>query len=175
MSQCHKIVLIGFMASGKSAIAELLAPRLGWRARHLDDDIVSNSGLPSVAAIFKEHGEPFFRDLESQVALSMRDAQSVVIATGGGIITRATNMENLKSNDGIVVYLRTSFETIADRAGDTSSRPLFADKASALELYLKRLPTYESYADITVDTDDRTEEEVCEAVLGEIKKLNICR
>ena len=87
---------------------------------------------------------------------------------------RQNNMDNLKSNGGVVVYLRTSFETIAERAGDTSSRPLFADKASALELYLKRLPIYESYADITVDTDDRTEEEVCDAV-ARLLKLNICR
>jgi shikimate kinase len=162
------------MASGKSAIAKLLAPLLGWEAHHLDDDIVSKSGLPSVAAIFKELGEPFFRDLESEVALSLREARGVVIATGGGVIMRQNNMDNLKSNGGVVVYLRTSFETIAERAGDTSSRPLFADKASALELYLKRLPIYESYADITVDTDNRTEEEVCDAV-ARLLKLNICR
>lgn len=163
------------MASGKSAIAKLLAPRLGWTERHLDDDIVSKSGLSSVAAIFKEHGEGYFRDLESEAALSMRNAQRVVIATGGGIITRASNMENLKSDGGVVVYLRTSFETIAERAGDTSTRPLFSDKASALDLYLRRLPTYESYADITVDTDDRGEEEVCEVVLSELQRWDICR
>ncbi len=127
-----------------------------------------------MAAIFKELGEPFFRDLESEVALSLREARGVVIATGGGVIMRQNNMDNLKSNGGVVVYLRTSFETIAERAGDTSSRPLFADKASALELYLKRLPIYESYADITVDTDNRTEEEVCDAV-ARLLKLNICR
>ena len=174
MSQYNKIVFIGFMASGKSAVATLLAPQLGWDALHLDDDIVSKSGLSSVAAIFKEHGEPFFRDLESKVARSMRDARRVVIATGGGVITRDINMDNLKSNGGVVVYLRTSFETIADRAGDTSSRPLFADKASALELYLRRLPIYESYADIIIDTDDQTEEEVCDEVMRSLK-LDICR
>lgn len=174
MSQPNKIILIGFMASGKSAIAQLLAPQLGWNAHHLDDDIVSKSGLQSVAAIFKEHGEGFFRDLESSVALSLQDAQRVVIATGGGIITRASNMDALKSNGGIVVYLRTSFETITQRAGDTSSRPLFSDKASALQLYMKRLPIYESFADIIVDTDDRSEEEVCAEVLRLVEPT-LCR
>lgn len=174
MSPPNKIVLIGFMASGKSAIAKLLAPQLGWKAHHLDDDIVSKSGLPSVAAIFKEHGEGFFRDLESSVAHSLQGAQRVVIATGGGIITRASNIEALKSNGGIVVYLRTAFETITQRAGDTSSRPLFADRASALQLYMKRLPIYESFADIIVDTDDRSEEEVCAEVLHRVEPL-LCR
>lgn len=174
MSQPTKIVLIGFMASGKSAIATALAPRLGWEAHQLDDDIVSKSGLPSVAAIFKEHGETFFRDLESEVALSFRDARRVVLATGGGIITRPSNMEALKTHGGLVVYLRTSFETITERAGDTSSRPLFSDKANALDLYMKRLPIYESFADIIVDTDDRSEEEVCREILHQLEPL-LCR
>jgi shikimate kinase len=174
MSQLNKIILIGFMASGKSAVAQLLAPRLGWNAHQLDDDIVSKSRLPSVSAIFKEHGELFFRDLESAVALSLRNAEKVVVATGGGIITRSSNMEALKSNGGVVVYLRTSFETITERAGDTSSRPLFSDKASALDLYIKRLPIYESFADIIVDTDDRSEDEVCNEILRHVEPM-LCR
>lgn len=166
MTTCKKVVLIGFMASGKSAVATLLAPQLGWTIRHLDDDIVSRSGLSSVAEIFKEHGEPYFRELEAEVAFSTREDSQVVIATGGGIITRDTNMEHLKHNGGVVVYLRTSFEAIAQRVGDISSRPLFANKATALELYMKRLPIYESYADIIVDTDDRSEEDVCAEIMS---------
>lgn len=169
MNKCNKVILIGFMASGKSSVAEHLAPQLGWDIRHLDDDIVSRSGLPSVAAIFKEHGEPYFRELEAEAARSLRDADKVVIAAGGGVISRAANMENLSANDGVVVYLKTSFETIADRIGEVSTRPLFADKASALDLYMKRLPVYESYADITVDTDDRTTEEVSEEILNQLR------
>lgn len=157
------------MASGKSAVAAELAPHLGFAVLQVDDDIVSRSGYPSVAAIFAEKGEELFRQLESEVALSLREAKDVVISTGGGIITYPSNMENLKSNGGIVVYLRTSFETVSARAGDISSRPLFADKANALDLYKKRLPLYESYADIIVDTDGLSLEEVCSEILSQLK------
>jgi len=173
MGPLTKVALIGFMASGKSAIASLLAPRLGWRVCQLDDEIVLRSGLPSVAAIFKEHGEPYFRELEAKQALSHRDSQHVVIATGGGIINRASNIEHLKHGGGVIIYLRTSFEAIAERVGDVSHRPLFADQASALELYTKRLPVYESFADMVVDTDERSEEEVCAEVFTQLKS-RIC-
>jgi shikimate kinase len=169
MTEISKVVLIGFMASGKSAVAAELAPRLGFNVYQVDDEIVSRSGYPSVAALFAEKGEALFRELESEVALSLREAKDVVISTGGGIITRPTNMENLKSHGGIVVYLRTSFEIVSARAGDISSRPLFANKTDALELYKRRLPVYESYADIIVDTDGLSIEEVCSQIFSQLK------
>lgn len=169
MRKLSKVVLIGFMASGKSAVAIELAPLLGFTAHQVDDEIVARSGYPSVAAIFAEKGEVFFRDLESEVALSLREAEDVVISTGGGIITRPANMENLKYNGGVVVYLRTSFEMISARVGDISSRPLFANKTDARELYQKRLPIYESYADIIVDTDGVSVQEVCSEILSQLK------
>jgi shikimate kinase len=93
----------------------------------------------------------------------------VVISTGGGIITRPDNMSNLRANGGVVIYLRTSFETVAERAGDLTSRPLFANKANALELYQQRLPIYERYADIIIDTDGRSVDEVCSTIISHLK------
>jgi shikimate kinase len=165
MTSFKKLILIGFMASGKSAVAEALAPRLGFNRVQVDDEIVSRSGLPSIPVIFAEKGEAHFRDLEAEVAASLRNASNTVISTGGGIITRDENIANLKENGGLVVYLRTSFETVAERAGDLSSRPLFANKANALELYQQRLPVYERHADVIVDTDGLSIEEVCSAIL----------
>jgi len=164
-----KLILIGFMASGKSAVAAALAPHLGFPMIQIDEEIVVRSGLTSVAAIFTERGEAHFRDLEAQVAASLRDAQNIVISTGGGIITREENITNLKENGGIVVYLRTSFETVTERAGDLSSRPLFANRNDALELFQRRLPIYERYADIIIDTDGRSVDELCSAILTHIK------
>jgi shikimate kinase len=169
MKMLSKVVLIGFMASGKSAIAAELAPRLGFTVRQVDDDIVSRSSYPSVAAIFAEKGEGFFRDLESEVANTLGDSKDVVISTGGGIITREENMTNLKGSGGIIIYLRTSFETVTERAGDISTRPLFANKANALDLYRRRLPIYERHADIIIDTDGRTVNEVCSAIITRIR------
>jgi shikimate kinase len=168
MRPLRKIVMIGFMASGKSAVAAPLAQRLGITLFNVDDEIVSRSGLPSIPAIFAEKGESHFRELEAEVAASLRDAHDVVISTGGGIITRPENMSNLRANGGVVIYLRTSFETVAERAGELASRPLFADKANALELYQQRLPIYERYADITVDTDGRSVEQVCSAIISHL-------
>ncbi|MEY4668122.1 MAG: hypothetical protein RL518_821 [Pseudomonadota bacterium] len=169
MAAYRKLILIGFMASGKSAVATALAPQLGLRLIQIDDEIVSRSGLPSIPAIFAEKGEPYFRELEATVAASLRDSQGVIISTGGGIITREENMTNLKYNGGLVIYLQTSFETIASRAEDLSSRPLFANKKNALELFHHRLPIYERHADIIIDTDGRSVEQVCSAILTQLQ------
>lgn len=169
MTSSKKLILIGFMASGKSAVAAALAPQLGCSTIQVDEEIVACAGLPSVATIFAEKGEAYFRDLEAKVAASLKDAQNIVISTGGGIITREENITNLKENGGTIVYLRTSFETVAERAGDLSSRPLFANRANALELFQRRLPIYERYADIIIDTDGRSVDEVCSAILTHIK------
>lgn len=157
------------MASGKSAVAAAIAPRLGFTFMHVDEEIVSRSGLPSIAAIFAEKGEPYFRDLEAEVAASLRNAQDVVISTGGGIITREENITNLKDNGGLIIYLQTSFETVAARAGDLSSRPLFVNKQNALELFQRRLPIYEHHADIIVNTDGRSIDAVCSAILTQLQ------
>jgi shikimate kinase len=169
MRPFRKIVIIGFMASGKTVVAKPLAERLGLTPFNVDDEIVSRSGLPSIPAIFAEKGESHFRELEAEVAASLRDAHDMVISTGGGIISRSENMSNLTANGGLVVYLRTSFETVAERAGDLTSRPLFANKANALELYQQRLPIYERYADIIIDTDGRSVDEVCSTIISHLK------
>jgi shikimate kinase len=169
MASHTKLVLIGFMASGKSAVAMTLASKLNLPLVHVDEVIVSRSGYPTIPAIFADRGEAHFRDLEAEVAASLREAHNVVISTGGGIITRESNMTNLKENGGTIVYLRTSFDVVTERAGDLSTRPLFANKATALELYAQRLPIYERYADIIIDTDGRSVDEVCSEILTQIR------
>ncbi|MEN9846989.1 MAG: hypothetical protein RIS36_2136 [Pseudomonadota bacterium] len=169
MASHKKLVLIGFMASGKSAVASALASKLNLPLVQVDEEIVSRSGYPTIPAIFADKGEAHFRALEAEVAASLKDAPDIVISTGGGIITRDANMTNLKENGGTIVYLRTSFETVTQRAGDLSTRPLFANKANALELYERRLPIYERYADIIIDTDGRSIDAVCSEILTKIR------
>jgi shikimate kinase len=164
-----KIILIGFMSSGKSSVAQELANRLGLQLIQTDDLIVKSSGYLSIPAIFSERGESHFRDLEESIAKSLSGQGGVVISTGGGIITRPTNMEHLTKNGGVVVFLRATFDTIASRIGDISSRPLFKDPESARTLFITRAPIYESYANITVDTDERTITEVCEEIIQQLQ------
>jgi len=152
MAQTSKIVLIGFMGSGKSTIAASLAPKLGFDLCEMDTRIVEASGLSSIPAIFQEHGEAYFRALESQVAESLTNIRHVVISTGGGVITNSENMGYLK-HEGLVIYLKATFATVCERIGDISTRPLFQDSSRALSLFTERTPIYESFADVTIETD----------------------
>ena len=164
-----KIALIGFMGSGKSSVAPLLAHRLGCTLVDTDSLILTRSGFTSIPLLFSEKGETAFRDIESEVAQSLRDSKHVVISTGGGIIGRPANMEALKNAGGLVVFLMTSFEEIQRRLAEFEDRPLFKDPKQAAALYQARFPIYTSYADIAVTTDGKTPEQVCSEILARIE------
>jgi shikimate kinase len=163
--QLKKLTLIGFMGSGKSSLAPLLAERLGFTAVDADSEIIARSGCASIEEIFSRFNETHFRELEAQVAASFRDASSIVIAAGGGVIGRATNMEHLMCNGGVVVFLETSFEEVLRRVPDRSSRPLLGDTVVAQKLYHERLPVYRGYADLIVATDGKTKIALCSEIL----------
>lgn len=161
----RKIALIGFMGSGKSSVAPLLAAALSYSHVDVDKEIISRSGLPSIPDIFTTHGETFFRDLEAAVSESLTDAEGVVISTGGGIIGRPSNISNLKRNNGTIVFLRAQFDTVTARISDFASRPLFRDIARARALFVERQPIYNQYADIVIDTDEKSPEQVCDEIM----------
>jgi len=156
------------MGSGKSSIAPLLASQLGYRLVDIDGEIISRSGLATVSEIFSVHGEKFFRDLETEVASSLAQMSDIVISTGGGIIGRPLNIELLKSGGGIVVFLRTSFETVTSRISDFSTRPLFRDIERARALFTERQPLYLKYADYVVDTDEKNTQSVSDEIIEKI-------
>lgn len=161
----HKVALIGFMGSGKSSIAPLLASRLDFRLVDIDAEIISRSGLATVSEIFSVHGEKFFRDLETEVASSFAQMSDIVISTGGGIIGRPVNIEQLKRGGGTIVFLRTTFETVTSRISDFSTRPLFRDIERARALFIERQPLYLKYADYVVDTDEKNPQTVCDDII----------
>jgi shikimate kinase len=165
----HKIILIGFMGSGKSSVAPRLATRLGYPLVDLDSRIVQESGFATIPLFFADKGEVAFRDLEAKVAHSLRDTERVVISTGGGIIGRHSNMEDLRHSGGVVVFLKTTFEEIQRRVSDMSTRPLFKNPEQAAALYEARLPLYTKYADIIVSTDGKTPDEVCNEIAIQIE------
>lgn len=156
------------MGSGKSSVAILLAKRLGLAAVEMDQLLLELSSYSAISDIFLALGEDAFRELEAQVAQSLRHKQNLVISTGGGIIGRATNMEHLKYGGGLVVFLRTTFEEVARRISDLDTRPLFRDRTKAKELFEQRLPLYAQYADVVVDTDTKTPEEVSAEIIAAI-------
>ena len=162
------IVLIGFMGTGKSSIAPLLANKLKMESIEMDDLIEKKAGK-NIETIFKENGEPAFREYEIAVAKDIKDIDNKVISTGGGVILNKIILDYLKTNAKIV-GLFASFPTILDRISTNIPRPLFQDKDEAKKLYDFRKPLYESFADIKVNTDNKSIAELSQEIADKITK-----
>lgn len=164
-----RVILIGFMGTGKSTVAKALAERLGFSVKELDALIVERSGRTSIPEIFDHDGEPHFRNLETEVCAAIRHERSVIISTGGGVIGRDLNMEHLTADGGIVVFLRTSLEGIVARSAELLDRPLFRNGHQARELFERRAPVYHRWANLVVDTDGKSIEEICSEILSSLQ------
>jgi shikimate dehydrogenase len=140
------IVLIGFMGSGKTSVAKILAGKLGREAVETDSLILKKSGRRSINEIFEQDGEKKFRALESQVAGELSGRDNIIISTGGGIVADKKSMERLKKN-GKIFYLKDSFEKILKRLEKDKTRPLFRNLKKAKKLFSLRQPVYAKYAD----------------------------
>lgn len=171
-TKVDKIILVGFMGTGKSTVAKALAKHLRFSVRELDAIIIERSGKSSISDIFDQMGEQYFRDLESAACAEVAHERSVVISTGGGVVGRPSNMERLTAKGGIVVFLRTSFEEILARDFGLLDRPLFKNQHKARDLYEQRAPLYLMWANLTVDTDTKSVEEICTEILSAFKSLN---
>lgn len=162
------ILLIGYMGSGKSAVAKELAKELDYKLIELDKEIVKKSGHKSIAEIFARDGEIKFRELETQVAKKLRKAENSVISAGGGVIMNQLNMLYLKEN-ALTIYLAASFSELQSRAAGDKKRPLAGDPKEFRKLYGLRLPLYLYYADEIIDTESKD----LQRAVQEIKRLII--
>jgi shikimate dehydrogenase len=148
-----KIVLTGFMGSGKTTIGKRLAKAMGIGFADLDLLIVEENRKP-ISAIFKDSGEEFFRESEKKcLARIMKEPASLVVSTGGGALISPDNAAIVKENQGFIFYLSTDLATSLKRVGDNQDRPLISgkDREHIEHLYNKRLPIYSSISDFTVD------------------------
>ncbi len=164
-----RVILIGFMGTGKSTVAKALAKQLGFSVQELDTLIIERSGRASISDIFEHDGEPHFRNLETEVCAATSKERSVVISTGGGVIGRDVNMEHLTACGGVVIFLKTPFESIIARSADLLNRPLFRDGHQAQELFDRRTPVYLRWANLVVETDGKSIEEVCSEILSSLQ------
>jgi shikimate kinase len=167
-TKVEKIVLVGFMGTGKSTVAKVLAKQLGFSVRELDAIIIERSGKSSISDIFDQMGETHFRDLESAACAEVSHDRSVVISTGGGVVGRPSNMERLTAEGGIVVFLRTSFDEILARDFELLNRPLFKNQHEARALFEQRTPLYLTWANLTIDTDTKSIEDICAEILSSL-------
>lgn len=163
------IALIGFMGSGKTTLAGILAANLHYQLREIDEDIVRISEYKNVNEIFANKGEEYFRELEKKVIADAVKKNKQVISCGGGVVSSKEIMELLKKN-ALVIFLHADFKTVTQRLRDTSSRPLFRDMEKAMALYAKRVPLYEKYADIKIETDHNSPEEVAKEIMTTLGK-----
>lgn len=156
-----RIVLVGFMAAGKSTIGRRLARLLVWDFVDFDREIERRTGR-SIPEIFRHEGAAAFRALEAELTEELADLERVVLAPGGGWITQPELLERLGPGS-MVVWLRISPEEAVRRAGrDAEHRPLLAGPdplARARALIREREPLYEM-ADLVVDVDRRPPDQV---------------
>ena len=173
-----KLILTGFMATGKSAVARAIARRLAWRLIDCDERLAARAGKP-IPEIFSAHGEAHFRSLEreliNEIAADDRRCPlsgkllPAVIATGGGALVDERNFTAL-SRCGVVICLTARPEVIARRAGrNAAARPMLAAGGKPLdvriaELFEARRAAY-ARAPLSVDTSDLSIDQSAEAAI----------
>ena len=168
----RNIVLTGFMGTGKSEVGKRLAERLEWRFIDTDNVIERELGK-SIAQIFTEKGEAYFRTQERRVIAQTWHQQACVIATGGGTIADPANVRLLKKS-GLVVCLTATPEVIYKRVGKSTNRPLLQEGeplAKIRTLIADRSRAY-AKADVMVETSQYSLDNVVDAVLAAYMKSN---
>lgn len=167
------IVLTGYRGTGKSAVARLLAKKLGWQCVSLDALIAGQEGR-SIPDIVADRGWDYFRDVESAVAEMHAARDRLVLDTGGGAILRPRNVRALRQN-GCLFWLKARPETIATRIRNDDGRPALTPGKTFLEevedVLAERTPRYHDAADFEIDTDDKTPEAVAGEVLGYFSRI----
>ena len=155
-----KIVLIGFMGSGKSTVAKQLSYLMGFPYIETDDLACQRTNRENMQALFALGGELLLRETEIAIAKEYAEHKNIIISTGGGVVLNKINLDYLKQGQGSVIFLRAQFDTIVERLSKDSSRPLFKNISTAKQLYGFRQPLYSHYADTVVDVDSLSVEEI---------------
>lgn len=164
----ENIILIGMPGAGKSTVGVVLAKALGYN--FVDSDLVIQKETGKrLFEIIDEVGIDEFLNIENRINAGLSVEQSVV-ATGGSVIYGEEAMEHLKSI-GTVVYLKTDYESLEKRLGNLLKRGVAIRSGNTLlDLYNERVPLYEKYADITIDTKNKGIREVVEAISKTIRE-----
>jgi shikimate kinase len=159
------LVLVGPMGSGKSTVAALLAEMMAVGARDTDADVEAVDGR-SISDIFVESGEEHFRALERDAVAKALATHEGVLSLGGGAVLDEESRRLLTGADHTVVFLRVGLAEAVKRVGLGTSRPLLLGNVrSRIKALLdERTPIYESVADIVVDTDQKSAEDVADEI-----------
>ncbi len=163
-----RIVLTGFMGSGKTTVGSLLAERLAWRFLDLDHEIERREGR-SVPAIFAESGEAHFRRLEARGLAALLGERRVVVGLGGGAAENLGNRLLLEQTPRTtVIYLCAPLETLLTRCRHDAAAPGIAERPLLVEAesrFRTRQPLYERMSGLTIQTASLDPEQVAAAIL----------
>lgn len=166
-----KIVLVGYMAVGKTTIAKLLSEKINFRAVDLDDLIEKKVGL-SIKEIFNQKGEIYFRKIEHQIFKDIiQSDESLIISTGGGTPCYAENHLFLTSKNVNSFYLKASINVLLARLKtEKGKRPVLANKSDDdLQEFIAKHLFERSYfynqAGFTVMVDDKSSDEIAEEII----------
>ena len=166
------LILTGFMGSGKSSVGRLLAERLACPFVDLDAEIVSAAGR-SINDIFADDGEQAFRSMESACLERVLGGGRAVIATGGGVVISDDNRSKMRSR-GVVVNLVVSLPQVLRRLHGAADRPLFAgsNAPNSVKLLMDGREQFYADADIRIDTDGKSVEDVAAEILRFLEELH---
>ncbi|MEK5236723.1 shikimate kinase [Paenibacillus sp. FSL L8-0470] len=158
------IILVGMMATGKSTVGAMLAEELGFELVDLDHVIIESEGR-SIADIFADGGEAYFRKVETAVLQRMLEGEGRIISTGGGAALAPGNAGMMLEN-GLVVALTATEEVILSRVSGDQNRPLLAGNAQerVRTIMEQRREAYR-FAHCTVDTSELSAAEVSQHIL----------
>jgi shikimate kinase len=166
----NNIILVGFMGVGKGTVSRALC-KATKRFGIDTDDLIESLENRAIKKIFKEEGEPYFRELEKRCALWIEDnVFNTIISTGGGFYKQ----ENIKQL-GTIIYLQSSFEGIITRIKNSPNaekkfkkRPLLNDFEKAKELFNSRIKDYQAISDIVIDVENKHIDNIIEEILEQI-------
>lgn len=169
----RRVVMLGYMASGKSTVGERLARRLEWSFLDFDVEIERREGA-SVQQIIESAGEESFREMEAALSREAADSEGLVLAPGGAWITRPELLDELGIGT-LAVWLQISPEETARRVKEDSIDRPFKDHPDPIgpiaEMLRDRIPLFQR-ADLTIPANDRSPEQIAYEVEQVVRTRN---
>ena len=162
------LILCGMMGCGKTTVGKLLASNRTW----LDTETLIEEKYGKISDIFAKHGEAHFRALERALVRELCERDGLVLSTGGGLVLDSENVKLLKTK-GLIVFLQAEKQTLFARLQADTSRPLL--QAGSLsqrldELLIARTPLYLQAADVVVNVDEKSPQEIAEEIIKKESK-----
>ena len=166
----NNIFIIGFMGSGKTTIAKKIKQITKMQFIDMDQEIVNRVGM-SIPDIFKNKGEVFFRNLETNLLKEIQNKEGVVVSCGGGVVLKEENIVEMRKA-GTVVLLKASPETVYRRVSQGTNRPILngnMNRKYIKDLMKVRQEQYQRAAHIVVITDKKVVRQISQEIIELVK------